>query len=316
VQVCGLWPFAAGSGSPAVGAPLGQNLLTGVTVCGDPISWFRHAHLISNPSIFVKGRPGTGKSTLINRMLIYLSGTGVTPLVPGDLKPDYIATIAHLGGQVIPIGRGVGGINILEPGEMGAAAQRIGGQAGAQLRAEAHGRALAITAALITLVRGKPVDDHEQTVLAACLHHLARRRPASSPPTMPDLVTVLEEDPDRGRGMTLDRGSERRYRNAVDPLHRSLPGLLDGPLGRTFGSATTTRINLDALAVAVDISCIGEADAQLTAVAMLAAWCDGLGCVAAAHALADAGLAPVWRRSAGISRSWMSCGDRCGRPTA
>ena len=98
----------------------------------------------------------TGKSTLMGRMLTYASATGVTPLVLGDLKPDYTATVEWLGGQVIPVGRGVGGINILDPGEMGAAADRIGGQAGQQLRAETHGRTLAITCALITLVRGRP----------------------------------------------------------------------------------------------------------------------------------------------------------------
>lgn len=292
VQVCGLWPFAAGSGSPAVGAPLGHHLLTGATVCGDPISWFRRAGLIANPSLFVLGRPGNGKSSLLVRMLIYLAATGVTPLVLGDLKPDYVSVVGHLGGQVIPVGRGVGGINVLDPGEMGAAAKRIGGQAGEHLAAEAHARTLAITAALITLVRGHPVDDHEQTVLAAALHHLAERHSSSSPPVLPDLVAVLEAGPDRVRAVTLDRGSERRYRMAVDPLHRSLIGLLDGPLGSAFGSATTTRIDLSAPAVVVDISRIGEADAQLTAAAMLAAWSEGLGCVSASHALSDAGLAP------------------------
>jgi hypothetical protein len=292
VQVCGLWPFAAGAGSPSVGAPLGQNLLTGVTVCADPISWFRRAHLIANPSMFVIGRPGTGKSTLMVRMLIYLAATGVTPLVLGDLKPDYVPLVEWLGGQVIPVGRGTGGINILDPGSAGAAASRVGGQAAARLRAEAHGRTLAITAALITLVRGRPVDDHEQAVLAAALHHLAERHSAWSPPVLPDLVAVLEAGPDRVRAVTLDRGSEHRYRMAVDPLHRSLIGLLDGPLGTVFGSATTRQINLDAPAVAVDISRIGEADAQLTAAVMLAAWSEGLGCVSASHALADAGLIP------------------------
>jgi hypothetical protein len=291
VQVCGLWPFAAGSGSPLCGAPLGQHLLTGVTVAGDPVSWFSRAGLITNPSLWVMGRPGTGKSSLLVRIANYLAATGVTPLVLGDLKPDYTATVEFLGGQVIPVGRGVGGINVLDPGEMGAVAARIGGRAGEQLRAEAHGRVLAVTAALITLVRGRPVDDHEQTVLAACLHHLAQAHPASAPPVLPDLVAVLAEGPERVRAVTLDRGSDRRYRTAVDPLHRSLLGLLDGPLGRVFGEATTTRIDLDAPAVAVDISRIGEADAQLTAAAMLAAWSEGLGCVAAAHALADAGLA-------------------------
>ena len=291
VQVCGLWPFAAGAGTPAAGAPLGPSLLTGVTVCADPVSWFRRG-LIANPSVFALGRPGTGKSTMVVRMLIHLAATGVTPLILGDLKPDYTPLVRWLGGQVIPVGRGVGGINVLDPGAAGAAASRVGGQAGERLRAEAHGRALAITAALVTLVRGRPVDDHEQAVLAAALHHLAGRHPASSPPALPDLVAVLDAGPDRVRAVTLDRGSEERYRMAVDPLHRSLIGLLDGPLGTVFGGPTTTRIDLDAPAVAVDISRIGEADAQLTAAAMLAAWSEGLACVSASHALADAGQRP------------------------
>jgi len=36
VQVCGLWPFSAGSGTPTDGVPLGKHQLTGATVCGDP----------------------------------------------------------------------------------------------------------------------------------------------------------------------------------------------------------------------------------------------------------------------------------------
>ena len=293
VQVCGLWPFVAGSGTPAVGAPLGQHLHTGATVCGDPISWFSRAHLISNPSMFVLGKPGLGKSTLVLRMLVYLAAIGVKPLVLGDLKPDYAAAVGRLGGQVITLGRGVGGINVLDPGAMGAAARRIGGQDGLALRAEAHGRALTIVAALVTLVRGRPVDDHEQAVLSACLHSLtdAHRDETGWVPTLPDLVRVLDQGTDRVRAVTLDRGDDQRYRAAVDPLHRSLLGLLDGPLGDTFAAETTTHIDIEAPAVVVDISRIGESDAQLTAAAMLAAWSDGLGCVAAAHALADAGKA-------------------------
>ena len=41
VQACGLWPFSVGAGAPLIGAPLGKHLLTGATVCGDPISWFQ-----------------------------------------------------------------------------------------------------------------------------------------------------------------------------------------------------------------------------------------------------------------------------------
>ncbi|MFF4168564.1 ATP/GTP-binding protein [Streptomyces sp. NPDC001744] len=292
VQACGLWPFAAGSGAPMTGVPLGQHLHTGATVCGDPISWFTRARYISNPSLFMLGMPGLGKSTLVNRMLIGMTATGVVPLVLGDLKPDYADTVRALGGQVISIGRGVGGINVLDPGAMGEAAERIGGEAGRVLLAEAHGRVLNMVAALITIMRGRPMDDHEQSVLSACLHHLRERSTPGRPPLLPDLLRVLDEGPDRVRAVTLDRGDQQRYQKAVDPLHRSLIGVLDGPLGDTFASETSTRINPNAPAVCVDISRIGEADTQLTAAAMLAAWSDGLGTVAAAHALADAGLAP------------------------
>ncbi|MDC2952988.1 ATP/GTP-binding protein [Streptomyces gilvifuscus] len=292
VQACGMWPFAAGSGSPMTGVPLGQHLFTGATVCGDPLNWFTRARYISNPSLFMLGMPGLGKSTLVNRMLIGLSATGVVPLVLGDLKPDYADTVRALGGQVISIGRGRGGINVLDPGAMGAAAARIGGEAGEVLKAETHGRVLNMVAALVTIVRGRPMDDHEQSVLSAVLHHLRERTPEGRPALLPDLLRVLTEGPDRVRAVTLDRGDDTRYRDAVDPLHRSLLGILDGPLGDTFASETSTRIDPDAPAVCIDISGIGEADTQLTAAAMLAAWSDGLGTVAASHALADAGLAP------------------------
>nr|WP_237525047.1 ATP/GTP-binding protein [Streptomyces sp. SID5643] len=292
VQACGMWPFAAGSGSPMTGVPLGQHLFTGATVCGDPLNWFTRARYISNPSLFMLGMPGLGKSTLVNRMLIGLAATGVVPLVLGDLKPDYADTVRALGGQVISIGRGRGGINVLDPGAMGAAAARIGGEAGEVLKAETHGRVLNMVAALITIVRGRPMDDHEQSVLSAVLHHLRERTPPGRTVLLPDVLRVLAEGPDRVRAVTLDRGDDARYRDAVDPLHRSLLGILDGPLGDTFASETSTRIDPAAPAVCIDISGIGEADTQLTAAAMLAAWSDGLGTVAASHALADAGLEP------------------------
>jgi hypothetical protein len=292
VQACGLWPFASGSGAPMTGVPLGQHIGTGATVCGDPFNWFTRARYISNPSLFMLGMPGLGKSTLINRMLIGLVSQGVVPLVLGDLKPDYADTVRALGGQVIAVARGVGGINVLDPGAMGAAAAKIGGQAGEALAAETHGRVLNMVAALLTVVRRVPISDHEQSVLSACLRHLRERTPAGRTFRLPQLLSVLDEGPPRVRQVTLDRGQESRYRDAVDPLHRSLLGILDGPLGDTFAAETATRIDPDATAVCIDISRIGEADSQLTAAAMLAAWSDGLGTAAASHALADAGLAP------------------------
>ena len=122
VQVCGLWPFGVGTGAPMIGVPLGRHLITRGPVCCDPVSWFQRANLISNPSAFVLGKPGLGKSTIIRRMATGLAGYGVQPLVLGDLKPDYVDLIREMNGQVITLGRGRGYLNILDPGEAGEAA--------------------------------------------------------------------------------------------------------------------------------------------------------------------------------------------------
>ena len=69
-------------------------------------------------------------------MALGLAGYGVLPMVLGDLKPDYVDLIRALDGQVIELGRGRGRLNILDPGEAIAAADRLTGQA----RAAGHRR--------------------------------------------------------------------------------------------------------------------------------------------------------------------------------
>jgi hypothetical protein len=89
-------PFSSGTSSPMIGVPLGRHEETQATVCCDPISWFRRAHLISNPSAFILGKPGLGRSTLVRRMTLGLSGQGVHPLILGDLKGEHVDAVeAH-----------------------------------------------------------------------------------------------------------------------------------------------------------------------------------------------------------------------------
>lgn len=161
MQVCGLWPFAVGSGAPLVGVPLGRHLLNQGSVCGDPISWFSKANLISNPSAFVLGKPGLGKSTIVRRMAAGLAGFGVMPLVLGDLRPDYVDLVQALGGQVITLGRGRGGLNVLDPGEAHDAVRLLRGAAqAARANTDAARRSLD-DAGLTTLERA----NLERTVL-------------------------------------------------------------------------------------------------------------------------------------------------------
>ena len=108
-----------------IGVPLGRHEETQATVCCDPISWFQRARLISNPSAFILGKPGLGKSTLVRRMFLGLSAQGVHPLILGDLKGEHIKAVKALGGQVISLGRGVGYLNILDPGQAVEVAQLL-----------------------------------------------------------------------------------------------------------------------------------------------------------------------------------------------
>lgn len=289
-QVCGCWPFVAGSGTPMIGVPLGRSLLTQASVCCDPVSWFSRAGLIANPSCLVLGKPGLGKSSAVRRMVLGLAGYGVLPLVFGDLKPDYADLIEALGGRVVSLGRGKGTLNVLDPGASGAAANRLTGQARRQLLADSHGRRLTMVAALIGLNRQGLVTDQEEGILGAALGVLDGRR-SGRDCVLPDLVKVLENAPQAVRAVTLDRGSDDRYREAVDPLQRSLLALCGGAMGDTFAHKTAVPINLNA-PLCIDISGINEADQKLQAAVLLACWGEGFGAIAAAQALADAGLEP------------------------
>ncbi|MGQ4487713.1 ATP/GTP-binding protein [Streptomyces sp. 372A] len=290
VQVCGMWPFAAGSGTPMVGVPLGRDLISGAAVCCDPISWFQRANLLLNPSAFVLGKPGLGKSTVVRRMALGLAGYGTYPMVFGDLKPDYADLVDALGGQVITMGRGRGYLNPLDTSIAADAAARLTGEARRALIADAHGRRLNAVSALLTISRGEPPSDREETIIAAALTVLDDRHEGS--PVMADLLRVVHEAPELVRSVALDRGSLGRYRDITESLESSLTGLLgQGRLGDMFAHPTSVPMNTDR-PVCFDVSSIDDSEVLLQAAALLSCWTYGFSAVAASQALADAGLEP------------------------
>ena len=182
-QVCGLYPFVAGSGTPTAGTPVGRHQLWGEVVCLDPLAWLR-AGLVTNPGQFVLGQPGTGKSTLVKRQITGAVATGTRALILGDTKPDYTLLTEHLGGQVIRIGRGLDRINPLDAGPLGQVLSRMPGPDAQALRWEVRARRLSLLLALCALVRESRITNAEEVLLGRAIDLLDERNPpAPSPPS-------------------------------------------------------------------------------------------------------------------------------------
>jgi type IV secretory pathway VirB4 component len=290
-QLCGLYPYQAGSGSPTLGVPIGRHMLWGEVVCLDALEWQR-AGLVTNPGVFVLGQPGVGKSAIVKRLITGAAAYGTHVLILGDTKPDYTRLVDHLGGQVIRIGRGLDRINPLDAGPLGTALNQMTGTDAAQLRLDIRGRRMSLLLALSALVRGRPVGNTEEIVIGRAVDVLAER--LSTDPTVPDVLRLVEQGPDELRQAARAR-TEGEYHRRVDELVATLALLCEGSLRGVFDAPTSRPIDLDAPAVSVDISHVAAAGDQLVAAAMLSVWAYGYGVVDAAAVLADQRLAP--RRS-------------------
>lgn len=307
VQLCGLYPFVAGSGAPTLGVPIGRHMLWGEVVCLDPLEWVRKG-LVTNPGVFVLGQPGVGKSTVVKRLITGMTACGTHALILGDTKPDYTQLVEYLDGQVIRIGRGLDRLNPLDSGPLGTALARMSGTDARQLRLEIRGRRMSLLLALCALVRGRAVTNPEEIILGRAVDVLAER--LDRDPTVPDVLRLVETGSEELMSAARAR-TDGEYRRRVDELVPTLALLCEGSLRGVFDAETSKQLDLDAAAVSVDISHVAAAGDQLVAAAMLCVWAYGFAMVDAAAVLADQGLAPrrqylgvmdeLWRALRGAS---------------
>jgi hypothetical protein len=282
-QVCGLYPFLAGSGVPTVGTPVGRHQLSGEVTCLDPLAWLR-AGLTVNPGEFILGQPGTGKSTLVKRQVTGAVAAGTRVLVLGDTKPDYAMLTAHLSGQVIRIGRGMDTVNPLDSGALGSALRHAAGAEARALRHEVRSRRLSLLIALCTLVREERVSNAEEVILGRAVDLLDERDPAGQP-TVTDVLALISQGTDALRSAAR-ADTHDAYRARTDDLAFTLASLCSGTLAGTFDGRTSRPADPDAPIVTMDISRVGAAGDRLLTAAMLCTWAHGHAIVDAAAALA------------------------------
>lgn len=325
-QLPGLWPWPVGAAAPIVGTPLGTHLNTGAPVCYDAYNWFEHGRYISNPSTFIMGLPGFGKSTLARRMVIGKVAQGIAPMILGDLKPDYVDLVRELDGQVVSIGHGVGKINPLDVGALGRIIPRLeehAPEAVDDVWQQIISRQVLIMSGLIRIVRNDYVADFEETVIASALRLLysgqkfdtarysAEQFGHSQAPIVSDLIEVIY---DGSEDMVLDAAADDldEYRTTVKPLRRALRAIARGTFGQVFNGQTSVRLDVNAPAVCVDVSAVGDGDSKLMGAVLLTCWSDGFGCIEAQHILEQTGLSSRRNFCVVLDEMWRVIGAGIG----
>lgn len=288
VQVCGFWPFVTGSATPVVGVPLGIHLTRGFPVCGDPIHYFL-ANLISNPSMFVLGRPGLGKSSLTRRIETVLEAYGVLPMVLGDLKPDHVDLVRAQGGQVIAVGPGRNAVNPLDRGPLYRLLDQLPEDEAARAHSDLRAFQVATVTGLLQQAAGRSLDALESTIVSVGLRVLDETI-KDRDPVLPDLLELIEAHHETISRIVQDHGDKAVYSSRTRGLTDVLRKLgADGPYGDLFARPTTVAIKLDR-PVAFDLSSIEDGDAALQAAVQQVCWAYGSSAVSAAKRLAAAGL--------------------------
>lgn len=304
LQVCGLWPFASGSGAPLEGVPLGSHMLTGNVVGLDHFTAFERG-LIPNPSMYVMSNPALGKSTLVGKIMMGLDYRGINNMTLGDVKGEHVLRTRMMGGQVNRLGNGRGYVNLLDMSLAANAATRLAGTMRSEVELGAFELCKSsIIAAIMVARKGNPTE-HEELALGTALQILFDK--FNGVPLMRDLDQVIADAPTELRETVLDRGDEARYMDATDALRKSIRGLAygNGPLGDMFSRHTTEQFDISRSCV-YDLSALPDSQPQKQAAAMLACWSIGFGAVNVAQVLADAGLEPRRNYNIVLDEFWRA----------
>ncbi|MBF6393841.1 hypothetical protein IU443_28340 [Nocardia farcinica] len=300
-RVCGLWPFPLSTEFASPGWPIGIQDETATPFFFDQMAWF-DAEMISAPIAVVLGPNGFGKSTLGRQLVLGGLASGRHVICPADIKPDYRRLCELLNdneegrqdGQVIEVGPGHGVLNPLDPTAYAWAIDRLpaGHPAVRGLMAELHQTQLFNLEALVSLRRRAPLEDFESAAISAALTDLyaGDRFSPARPPIISDLIEQLEQ-PTEDMRYAVAATSAEDFAVTTHRLLQSLKSLTVGMFGEAFNGQTTTRLNLEAAMIDIDLSIINvHSGRDLRAAIIAITGMESQAAVAARMTLADHGF--------------------------
>lgn len=239
-----LWPLISGDGLPPWGAELGYDVLSGGKFYCDPMGWVLDDSIrVTNPNVFIFGKPGRGKSALVKAFMLRMIRYGYRSLVLGDLKDEYEDLARFLGVEPYRIGPGLPGrINPLDFGPLADEWEQQTGQ-------EQHRRATVVFNRWLFLIRGLVGSQGvrftptEERVVSKVLRYLTGWSAGASrlkPITIPMVWRALDQPTDE---LVRDcrYSSHQDFFDGTRPLRDALGALCEGSLQGMFDQESTFR---------------------------------------------------------------------------
>ena len=267
-QLSGTFPFLAEAGPPAMGMYIGQERFTRTSFCFDPFRLYgTRPRVLSNPSVFLAGVIGCGKSALAKTLLLRAQAFGYRFVVPGDVRGEYQPLARALGIDPITLGPGMDRpLNALS-----VPAPPSGMDTGAWWDiVRAHWESLLEGVIRAALPRQRELTPAESTALELALDQITRTDHGSpdraAPASLPRLMDALfnpEEHAAREMRLTTNQ-----IRHATADLGLVVRRLVKGSLRGLVAGTDQTTFDATVPGVVVDLSRIRIANDAGTALAM------------------------------------------------
>jgi hypothetical protein len=267
-QLRGTYPFLTETGLNTPGMYIGQERLSRSPFCFDPFRLYTAVpRVLSNPSMFLAGVIGCGKSALGKSLLLRAHTFGYPFLIPGDVRGEYRPLAQAVGVTPITLGPGHGRpLNALST-----PATPTGTDPGVWWdTVRGHWQHLLHGLVRAALPAQRDLTATETTAIELALDHITRTdhgHPArAAPASLPALMDALfDPDPAVAAEMRTDPAQLRAETTELALVIRSL---VKGSLRGLVAGTDQTRLDPAAPGVVVDLSRIRALDQTGTALAM------------------------------------------------